>query len=298
MNNKKKILFIINPISGVGKQKIIEQLLPQHLDTTIFEPEIVYTKAAKHAIELSRNAAIFDTKENKSDIVVAIGGDGTVNEVSQGLVGSSTIMAIIPTGSGNGLARYLKIPMKLSKAIETINSLNVKKIDTVRINLMGFVNVAGVGFDAHISHKFATYDKRGFFSYLKLIASEFWKFEDIEYIVTIDGKEYKRNVFLISFANSSTFGNNAHISPNALIDDGLLDICFLKKFPVATAPSLALRLFVKTMDRSKYSEIIQGKEINVKSTKPLVAHIDGEPVNFGNEINIKINPLSLNVIIK
>jgi len=288
---KRKVQFIINPISGVGKQHKVEKALPTQLDSTKFDYEIIYTQAPKHATELSTQAA------KHFDVVVAIGGDGTVNEVSRGLINTPTALAIIPTGSGNGLARFLNIPMSLNGAIQVINRNNVKKIDTIDINDTAFVNMAGVGFDAHISHKFAAYGKRGVFSYLKLIALEFWRYKDKTYTLTIDGKAYTRKAFLISFANSSEFGNNAHIAPQAKIDDGLIDICILRRFPLIAAPVIALRLFLKNLNRSRYAEILQAKEITVKNGEDSIkAHIDGEPVVFNNQINMKIRPLNLNII--
>ena len=169
---KKKICFIVNPISGVGRQKVIEELIDKYLDRTIFEYEISYTKAAKHATELAKEAA-----KRNVDIVVAVGGDGSVNEVSRGLIGTKTAMAIIPTGSGNGLARYLNISLNLKSAMTIINQCNIKTIDTIQLNNETFANVAGIGFDAHIGWEFAKFGKRGFSSYLKVITREFPKYK-------------------------------------------------------------------------------------------------------------------------
>lgn len=296
---KKKILFIINPISGVGRQKVVEKLIDKRLNLNQFTPEITYTKAPKHAIELSKEAA------NNYDVVVAVGGDGSVNEISQGLINSDTALAIIPTGSGNGLAKHLHIPKKLEDAIKTINKFKTKKIDSVEINDLKFVNVAGIGFDAYIAHLFNKLGKRGFQSYAQIVQKrlpDYLKKNKIKTVVTIDGKSYERETFVISFANSSQYGNDAYIAPNAKIDDGLLDICFIKNFPTGITPVLAIRLFTQTLDRSKYMDVIQGKEINIKfpeihGNKLIEAHIDGEPVYFKGEINMKVIPKSLNVIV-
>ncbi|MBE9468270.1 MAG: diacylglycerol kinase family lipid kinase [Bacteroidetes bacterium] len=287
----KRILFIINPVSGVGKQKIVEKRIKKYLDTTKFSYEIKYTKEAKHAIKISTEAA------NKFDIVVAVGGDGSVNEVCKGLINSNSALAIIPTGSGNGLARYLNIPLKIDKAIELINQTTIKKIDTAEINNEKFVNVAGIGFDAHVSHIFANYGKRGPLPYVKIAAEEFPKYRAQKYKISIDGKSVYRKAFLISFANSSQFGNNAYISPEAKIDDGLIDVCIFKNFPIVESPRLAVMLFDKRLDKSKYMEIVKGREITITHENSIIAHIDGEPVSFGKEINVKIIPQSLNVIV-
>ncbi len=144
---RKKILFIINPISGIGKQKIIEKLISENLDKSKFSVKIEYTKYRFHAFEIS------EKYKNLLDIIVIVGGDGSVNEVSQSLIFSKTIMGIIPAGSGNGFARHLKIPLNLKKAILLFNNFSLKKVDSVKINDKIFVNVAGIGFDARIAHQ-------------------------------------------------------------------------------------------------------------------------------------------------
>ncbi|MCK6649852.1 MAG: YegS/Rv2252/BmrU family lipid kinase, partial [Bacteroidia bacterium] len=219
MNTKKKICFIVNPVSGIGRQKVIEKLIDQLLDRTLFEYEIQYTKAAKHATELAKDAAL-----RNFDIVVAVGGDGSVNETAKGLIGTKTAMAIIPAGSGNGLARHLKIPIDIKKAMEVINMGVISTVDSIRFNDETFVNVAGIGFDAHIGWEFAKFGKRGFSSYLKVIMREFPKYKARKYELEIDGKTIYPEAFLISFANGSQWGNNAYIAPTADISDGIMDI--------------------------------------------------------------------------
>lgn len=286
----KKIRFIVNPISGVGRQKVIEQLVSKKLNKNKFEFDIVYTKYPKHATELSSEAA-----KQKIDIVVAVGGDGSVNEVSRGLIGTSTVMAIMPAGSGNGLARHLKIPMNLVKAMQIINLGNETIIDTVKINDETFVGMAGVGFDAHIGWEFSKFGKRGFQSYLKVILREYPKYKCSDFELEIDGKKIQRNAFLISFANGSQYGNNAYIAPKALLNDGVVDICIMKRFPLRVVPHLVYRLFNQTMHECNFLETFQGREIILKQDCD-IAHIDGEPIKLGKEMRIKINPLSLKVI--
>lgn len=288
---KKRICFIVNPISGIGRQKVIEKLIDEELDRTLFDYEIAYTKAPKHAIELSKNAAA-----NNFDIVVAVGGDGSINEIAKGLVNTTTAMAIIPTGSGNGLARHLNIPLDLKKAMQVINKGNTKLIDSIQLNNEIFVNVAGIGFDAHIGWEFAKFGKRGFASYLKIISREFLKYKAQNFELTINGKNYIKNAYLISFANGSQWGNNAYIAPTADISDGLMDIAILKDFKFFSAFSIAIHLFRKTLHTSSYLEIITTNEVIVKQNEK-IAHIDGEPIEVGNTLSIKVNPLSLKVIV-
>jgi len=296
---KLRILFIINPVSGVGKQKTLEQLVPEILNTNegvnpYFDYQFAYTQCVGHAIEIARDAAV------NFDIIVAVGGDGTVNEICQGLRGTNKAIAIIPTGSGNGLARHLKIPIDIKKAIGIINNYHIETIDTANINQYLFVNIAGIGFDAHIGHKFSNTKHRGFWSYMKITLQEYWNYKPLKYKVKIDGKVYKKKrkkYFLISFANSSQYGNNAYISPDAQINDGLIDVCFLKPFPAIAALMMGLRLFLKTMDQSVLVTIVRAKEIEVESKKPLEAHIDGEPIMFGKKIRITINHNALKVLV-
>lgn len=288
---KKKICFIVNPISGVGRQKVIEKLIDQHLNRTLFDYEIVYTKAAKHATELAKQAVADNFK-----IVVAVGGDGSVNEVARGLIGSSTAMAIMPAGSGNGFARHMKIPLDLKKAMDIINNSKEASIDTIQLNNETFINVAGVGFDAHIGWEFAKFGKRGFSSYLKVIIREFPKFKVQDYELIINGIPLHKKAFLISFANGSQWGNNAHIAPLADVADGLMDIAILKNFSFWNVISIGYKLFRKTIHLSPHLETIKAKEVLVKQTNT-IAHIDGEPIEVGHSISIKVNPLSLRVII-
>lgn len=285
-----EILFIVNPISGTGKQKKLNAILAKALDYNQFSQTIVYTEHAGHATELSRKAI------GQYDIVIAVGGDGTVNEVVKGLVGSKTTMGIIPVGSGNGLARHLNIPMKMEEAVKVINKQLVERIDTVKINNELSVNVSGVGFDAHVAHKFSKNGKRGSIPYVKIAATEFQQYKTQAYKIVADGKPMFRNAFMISLANSTQFGNNALISPEAKIDDGLVDICIMSEFPKVEAPALAARLFNRTMHKSKFIEIVRARKVEIDTNHPIVCHIDGEPVVFDDMLDIEVQPASLSII--
>lgn len=286
----KKILFIINPISGSGKKKSVEKAIKKYLNKDLYNYEIVYTKAAKHAIEISENAA------NKYEIVVAVGGDGTINEVSKGLINSNTAMAIIPKGSGNGLARFLKIPINIKKAIQLLNNCKIITIDSAKINNATFANICGVGFDAHVANRFDSYGKRGLLSYIKITIKEFFTYKERHYWLEIDGKTYEKKAFLISCANSTQFGNNAHIAPEAIIDDGLLNITIMHRFPLVMSLFVGIRLFTKTLHKSKYVETFKGKDISIRGEN-VMTHIDGETVQLGNELKINTLHKSLKVTI-
>lgn len=287
----KSILFVINPISGVGKQKKVERLIRERLDLSIYQPKIVYTESQGHATILSKEAA-----QNRVDVVVAVGGDGTVNEIATGLVDTDTAMAIIPAGSGNGLARHLKIPMCSRRALDVINSGKVRRIDTATINDQFFVNVAGVGFDATVARKFSTAGKRGLSTYVRITTNTYRTYQPRQYKLEIDGKIIKRRALLISFANSSQFGNNATIDPSASVSDGFIDVCIVGKMPYWKTFFLAPLLFLKMFDQTKYIEIIRARNVVLHRKKGKSIHLDGDPKEMGKELVMKINPLSLNVI--
>ncbi|MBI4930104.1 MAG: YegS/Rv2252/BmrU family lipid kinase [Bacteroidetes bacterium] len=312
---KKKILFIINPISGVGRHRTVERLIDERLNRTIFDYELAYTKASKHAIELSKQGA-----EENFEIIVAVGGDGSVNEVGRSLVDvgrdlkSRPALAILPCGSGNGTARHLDIPMNLEKAMQVINQHKVTTIDTFKVNDETVINAAGIGFAAHIAHEFSKFKKRGFRNYLKIAVRDSLKYKsqmcEIDALpqpLPLGGEISSANppqwgghrrgfFFIIDICNGTQWGNNAVIAPHAENDDGLLDLCVVKDFPFRNFPLMAARLFTHSIHRSKFVEIIKVKEVTIRQEKT-IAHIDGEPYNMGNELRIKINPLSLKVIV-
>ena len=288
---ERKALFIINPISGGKKKDGVPELIEKHLDTEAFKATIVFSDGVAHARQIAKEAI------NIFEIVVAVGGDGTVNEVASAIVGTDTILGIIPFGSGNGLARFLDIPMDAQKAIKNLGAGHVEIIDSAQLNDQPFFNMAGIGFDAHISEVFSHGVKRGFFSYIKSSILEIANYKSQTYQLDIDGAAYTREAFMLSFANSSQYGNDAHISPNASVQDGLLDVCVIKRFPLWRFPEMGIRMLTKTAEGTKYVEIIRGKHIRVKREHPGPVHLDGEPQIAGTDTEIKIVPNSLKVIV-
>lgn len=289
MNTALNILFIINPISGTVKKSGVQELIKNNLDLAKFKYTIVYTQYAGHAIEIAKKEA------NHYQIIVAVGGDGTVHEVGIGLINTNTILGIIPMGSGNGLARHLKIPMSTKKAILLLNTFKIKTIDAVKINGTYFLGAAGVGFDAHISNLFSKAEKRGFLTYLKISIKEYFNYKEQEYQLTIEDKIYTKKAFLITFSNSNQYGNNAFIAPNSVIDDGWISIIILKKFTLIYAIPLAIKLFTKKINSSRFVEEIKIKKAQIISPKQEI-HLDGEPSLIEKTINIEVLPLSLKVI--
>ena len=288
----KQIRFIINPISGAGKNKLLIPLIEKNIDKNIFESEICFTEKAHHATELAKDAV-----EKKYDLVVAVGGDGSVNEIGKALVNTNTALGIIPRGSGNGMARHLGLPINSKKAIQLLNSGVEDKIDTLRVNEHFCVGTIGVSFDARIAHLFSKAPKRGYSTYIKLVLTEFAPFPAKRFSILVDGKNYEEDCFLLTFSNSSQFGNNFVIAPQADVKDGFLDISTMKKFPSWKAPAMIYRMMTNSLKDSKYYHGFQGKKVLLKNTGTLEGHIDGEPVLFNGDLNINIVPLSLKVLV-
>lgn len=289
---KQRILFIVNPISGGLNKVFVPSLIDKNLDHKKFNARIIYTTHHAHAKELAENAVASNT-----DIIVAVGGDGTINEVASVLESSSKTMAIVPCGSGNGLARTLGIPLDNAKAIAKINQLNTTKIDVGLLNDKKFFNMAGMGFDAHISAHFANSVKRGFLGYIKSTLKEVASYKPQQYEILIDGELIHTEAFMLSLANSSQYGNNAHISPTASTQDGFLDICIIRPFPLRIFPILGYRMFAKTAEQSKYVTIIKAKNFQITRQVSGPVHVDGEPFLMGNVLNVCIKPLALKIII-
>ncbi|MEN0056059.1 MAG: diacylglycerol kinase family protein [Mucilaginibacter sp.] len=288
---KRKALFIINPISGGKKKDGVPELIDQNLDKSVFDATIVFSDGVSHARIIASEAV------GKYDIVVAVGGDGTVNEIASAIVGSNTALGIVPYGSGNGLARFLGVPMHAQQAIQTLSSGRVESIDSGQLNGKPFFNMAGMGFDAHISEVFSHGKKRGFVSYIKSSLQEIATYNEQDYHIEIDGKVYNRKAFMLSIANSSQYGNNAHISPKASVQDGLLDVCVIRKFPLWRFPEMGIRMLTKQSEGTSYVEILRGKQINVTRLTVGPIHLDGEPEVMGKDIHINIVPNSLKVIV-
>jgi len=292
LHTKINILFIINPISG-GRGKVrIPALIDQYLDKSKFNSNFVFTEYVGHATAIAEEAV-----RKNFDIIVAAGGDGTINEVATKVLQHNKILGILPMGSGNGLARFLNIPKNLKQAILIINTFKVDKIDTATFNEKCFFNLAGMGFDAHLSSVFSKDKKRGLAGYLKLGLKEILNYKSQQYLIHIDGIEYKRKAFAISIANSSQYGNNVFISPSASVKDGLLDICIIKPFPILKLPLLSYVMLRGTAETSDMIEIIKGKTIKIIREKEGTVHVDGEPLYMGKEIDAVIQPLSLQVIV-
>lgn len=291
---KKRILFIVNPVSGVNqaKKSTLSEIATSVLDPDIFTWDISFTESSEHARLLSRQAS-----DTAVDIIVSVGGDGTLNQVVKGMIGSNSLLGLIPAGSGNGLARHLGIPIDIEQSLSIISKGITRTIDTVNLNDDLFVSIAGVGFDALVAKRFSQVTRRGFFAYLKIVTNEYAFYRPRKYRMEIDGKQVTRQALFVSFANTDQFGYNTIIAPGAKIDDGLVDVCIVKKIPLFYTPRVVGLLFTRRIDTSGFVEIIRARNIKLTRNKNRVVNIDGEPVKLTKELEITVNPLSLKIIV-
>jgi len=289
---KKTITFIINPISGNIDKENFPLLIKKNIDLKKFDCEALFTESSVHTLLLAKEAVA-----KKRTIIVAVGGDGTINNIAKYVKSSPSLFAMIPMGSGNGLARHLNIPMNKQRALQIINNLKTTTIDTAKANDDFFINIAGAGFDAHVSKLFASTGNRGLWSYVNISMNEFIKYKPVNYKFFIDGKEYNEDAFLICVANGSQFGNNAVIAPEADLSDGMLEISLIKPFHKMSMPFIGFDLFSKKFNSSRFVKTYKGKNIIIKRPDADVMNIDGEPVMMDKDIDIRIEPSSINVIV-
>lgn len=278
-----RTLYIINPISGKGKKQRIARMLEAK------GCKIAFTEYAGHAELLAREAT--------EDVVVAVGGDGTVNEVARGIVGTDKILGIIPCGSGDGLARHLGLSHNIERAFQTIEEGECKRMDAAEVNDRLFFSVCGVGFDAVVSERFAKSGKRGLVSYIRQGLKSWLNYAPEKYTIEIDGKELNTEALFITIGNSNQWGNNAKITPLADCCDGVLDITVVDKFNALELPWLAYRLMTGSVHKSRKVHCYKGKSIRITRQSEGAAHADGDWFVAPKVLDIKILPSALKVIV-
>jgi diacylglycerol kinase (ATP) len=286
-------LFIINPSSGttIGKNpeavvSVIEAVSKSYDAST----HIVYTEKKNHATALVSE----HIRTQKWAAVVAVGGDGTVNEVAKGLVNQYVPLGILPLGSGNGLARHLGLPIALEASLHRLFQGSSITIDSAELNGIPYFCTAGVGFDAHVGQQFGQQKRRGLATYVSVSLKSYWHYKPQNY--RLNGEEI--TLFSLSFANAGQFGNNAWIAPQANIQDGLLDVCMVKPFPWWYGTEFCYNMFSKSLKPSPYLSYLSIREVVVECNTPPIVHFDGEPIQLDtNRIEVKVKPMSLQVIV-
>lgn len=290
--DRKKMYVIINPISGNKSKKAIPEMLTSLLDAHIFDIHIFLTSFEGHATLIATEAL-----QDKVSYVIAVGGDGTINEIAKVLVGTDTILGIIPSGSGNGLARDLHISMDFRSAIEIIKENNITNIDYGIANGHIFFCTCGVGFDAKVSEKVLNQVSRGKIMYVKSMLEVLMSYDPEQYIVESPDGSFADKAFLITCANASQYGNNGYIAPHANIQDGKMNIAILKPFPIIDAAKTALQLVSKNISNNSYLEEIVTNQVLIKREKAGLMHLDGNAIYTGKDITVQIIHKGLRVLI-
>ena len=282
----------MNPISGGKKKDLFLSLLEHYPDTRNYAVELKKTDYAGHGSIIAREAIQVGVTK-----IVAVGGDGTVNEIAKELIGTNASLGIIPFGSGKGLARHLQIPMDTKKALELLNNAHTTTIDAGLLNTQIFFCIAGLAFDAHVGKIFAGMKGRGFWGYIKSVVKEYFSYVSEEYEVEINDQKSKHRAFLITVANAGQYGNNVYIAPMADINDGLLDLCIVKNPLLYRMPSMVWRAFNRSMHKSPFTTTIQASKIIIRRKNNGAFHLDGEPLEGGTEFKFEIKEAALKVLV-
>lgn len=288
----KNIAFIVNPISGTRTKSRVAKLIRDTLDIQQFSPTVVVTEYAGHATQLAQQFAL-----EGYYAVIAVGGDGTVNEVASGLIGTDTALGIIPNGSGNGFARHLDISTRMNRAIEMLNVSEVINVDYATVNDIPFFSTCGIGFDAVVAQEFAD-SGRGFKGYVQSIFKDFFQYEPETYHIQGDNIDLTTTAFLVNFANAGQWGYDAYIAPKASIQDGWLDVAIVSEFSLMEAAGMALSLFTKDIDENLHMNTLRAKELTLTRENEGAVHIDGTPTQMGKELHVKIVEDGLKVLVK
>ncbi|MFK7755720.1 MAG: diacylglycerol kinase family protein [Flavobacteriales bacterium] len=289
--NKKKLIFIINPISGTVKGKDLKGVIYDEFHSDEFDIDIFHTTHPGHASELAKSAK--DLNAN----IVAVGGDGTINEVGKELLNSdSATMGIIPMGSGNGLARSLGIPLEVRAALQRLKTGTARLIDTCCFNQTPFFCTAGVAFDALVAKDFDELPTRGIKTYFQASYRQFVKYKPITITAKINGETITQKPFMLTVANAQQYGYGVKINPSSSLSDGVMEVISVEEMNLAGFAEFTLRLFLGTVPNFKHSKVIQTSEpINI-TTESTIAHLDGEPIEFNGTAVIRIHPKSLRII--
>jgi diacylglycerol kinase (ATP) len=289
-----RITVIVNPIAGGARPEVGRRradLAVRRLSARGCEADVQITEGAGHARQIAASAVA-----SGSRVIVAWGGDGTVHEVASAVAFRDVALAIVPSGSGNGLARELGIPFRPAAALEVAVSGRDRQIDVGELDGRLFVNVAGFGLDARIAHRFAAARRRrGFLRYLAIGARELIDCEPGEHTITIGGTAVRVKALLVAIANARQYGNRALIAPDASVDDGALDVIMVEHRPAWKALCQAPLLFAGRILSVPGVTAVRATAIEIASTREVLCHVDGEPFVGGALLRTRIHPRALRV---
>lgn len=292
--SRQRILFIINPISGVFKKEGIPEKIAKHLDYVKYDFTIRYTQYAGHATEIASDAVA-----QGYSVVVAVGGDGSVNEIARSLIGTDVALGILAYGSGNGMAGHLKMPIRnAKKAIELLNNGKVAKIDAVKTSYGYFFSVGGFGFDAHAARRFRSQVMRGFWSYfLASIREIFYHFKPEPAKIQIDDILIERETYLFTAFNSSQYGYKMGVFPATSMHDGIMDVILVRSFPLERLVKIFIAMMFKRPDLVPEAESFRAKKIKIFGSPKRVYQFDGDHFIFHEDMEMEIVPNALNIIV-
>lgn len=293
MNSEvKNVLFIVNKYAGGRIDRDIETRIARAAGQCGLQVTIRVTERPGHATDLAAEAC----HARQHQLIVAAGGDGTINETARALVHTGMPWTIIPLGSGNGLARHLRIPLRIEDAIRQWQNSQVIDIDAFTINGKLSLNVSGIGFDGHVAYHFGKGNKRGLAGYLKNVLREYRSFRPFEATLTTDAGARSVKPFVVAIANSSQYGNNARIAPDASVRDGLLHVSILEKIPLFRL-DVARALFAGSVHKTPFCETFATTHLSITLPTPIAWHVDGEPEAPLTQFEIKVVPRCLKLLI-
>jgi diacylglycerol kinase (ATP) len=287
----KKALFVLNPISGDISKEAVQALVEEYCYDHHIKLSFYFTTGQDDAQEIKNLVA-----EEMPDIVMAIGGDGTVSLVAKELNHGSVPLGIIPLGSGNGLSKDLGIPQEVEEALALLKTGTIKKIDSLDINGETVFHLSDLGFNAFIVKKFNEGETRGPGAYAWIALQEYLNYSPFSYKIQTDKEDWAGEAFMVTIANANAFGSNATINPSGIIDDGYFEICLIEPFPKAAAIGLLFSLYTDKIHNSIYSRILKCRRATILKSSDDILQIDGEPVEMGNKLDIKMHSKSLAVL--
>lgn len=288
----KKLRILINPIAGHGLGTRINSFIDKSGIQENYSVEVKTTEYPRHAYELAKAAV-----NEGVDVVAAVGGDGTVNEVASALYETNTSLAVIPAGSGNGLARHIGMSLDPTTCLKQISTAAFDKIDSLFINNRFALNVSGYGFDGYVAWLFNKSAKRGITTYTKIGLQEYLSYPSINFTIEVNNEVIEKEAHMIVIANASQFGNAAIIAPKANLQDKLLDLIIVSRPGILELPSMMYNLFTGNLKENNYIRMIKCESFTATSNRPVHLHIDGEANEPLSSIDVRIAPSSLRILL-
>lgn len=287
-----KVRAILNPRAGLAARRALRAVEEGPWPGS----EVRLTERPWHARELAQQAAA-----EGCELVLAVGGDGTVNEVAWGLLGTDAMLGLVPVGSGNGLARTLRIPLVAGGAVRALADGVTRRMDVGFANERPFLNVAGAGFDAVVGHDFHAHGKgggrRGVFTYVRLSAARIFTYHPNDWRLEADGDRFEGRALVVAFVNGRQYGGGAVLAPRARLDDGRLDVVILRNAGLLRIAVAAPRLFLGGIERLGFYRHLRAARAVLATGAPFEHHRDGEPEDASDRLEIRVEPRALRVLV-